>query len=100
MDKKKIINIIVVVAIIAALFFGLTILVGTPEERGVLTTGTGRPPVVEEIIGILQNLSTLTIDATIFEDPSYRTLDDFSVTITPQSQGKRNPFAEFRTTGI
>ena len=48
-----------------------------------------------EIVSILNQLKTVTIDPEFFQDPRFRRLVDFSVEIQPQPVGKENPFREF-----
>lgn len=47
----------------------------------------------KEFIGLIKNIKTIKLDTTIFDDPIYKSLIDFSVVIEiPQKRGRLNPF--------
>lgn len=99
MNRKRIQNIIIVVGVIVAAFFVYTIFTGDTTQGEVLVGSVAgdvrRPPVVEELIAILNKLSELEIAPVIFDDASYRTLEDYTVTVSSQPQGRANPFEDF-----
>lgn len=47
---------------------------------------------VREIVSILNQLKTITIDDAIFKDPAFISLTDFHREISPQPKGRPNPF--------
>lgn len=51
------------------------------------------PVASQSLLTTLSNLRTMRLDTTIFEDPLFRSLSDFGVTIPPEPVGRRNPFA-------
>lgn len=46
----------------------------------------------EDLINQLLELKSLRLDESIFSDPHFRSLTDFSVTIPPEPVGRSNPF--------
>lgn len=47
---------------------------------------------VRDIVLILNQLKTISIDDTIFRDPAFMALTDFHREISPQPKGRPNPF--------
>lgn len=47
----------------------------------------------KEILNLLADLRNISLDGTIFSDPVFRSLEDFSREIQPQPKGRQNPFA-------
>ena len=46
-----------------------------------------------QVLGLLNQIQSLKIDTSIFTDPGYNTLRDYSVAIPPVNVGRPNPFA-------
>lgn len=99
MEKKNIKNIITIVVVIVVIFFAYTFFVkGNKEPDALVSTSSATvagSPVVRELFKILDQLSELSLDTSIFEDPLYKSLEDYGVTIDPQPIGRSNPFKEF-----
>lgn len=53
----------------------------------ITTEGAGR-----DVVSLYQSLQSVTLDTTFLSTPSYRALTDFSVPLTDQAKGRRNPF--------
>lgn len=53
-----------------------------------------------DLINLLTQLRSLTLDETFFDNPTFRGLSDFSVEILPQPVGRQNPFAPFGLGGV
>lgn len=47
---------------------------------------------VRDIVSILNQLKTISIEDAVFKDPAFRTLTDFHRDISPQPKGRANPF--------
>ncbi|MBI5817001.1 MAG: hypothetical protein HZB09_01090 [Candidatus Yonathbacteria bacterium] len=47
---------------------------------------------VRDIVSILNQLKTISIDDGIFKDPAFMALTDFHREISPQPKGRSNPF--------
>lgn len=50
-----------------------------------------------EIILLLQKLDRITLDTSLFDEQTFQSLKDFSITLRPQSVGRPNPFAPIGT---
>jgi len=93
MNKKTIIIIGVVVLV---LIFGYLYMTGTstPKTSGNLIPGSDSfGGVGSAELSLLNQMKFFRIDATLFKDPAYLSLLDYSVTISPQGVGRPNPFA-------
>lgn len=95
--KKAII--LVVVVIIIAVFWN--IFSGKKANNASLTVieGDGSAlaltddSIVEDtFLGTLLNISTLSLNDSVFGDPRFSSLQDFTVTLIPQPLGRTNPF--------
>lgn len=58
----------------------------TPDGVDISTVGA-------DIAVLLAQINSLQIDAAIFQDPVYQSLNDFTNEVAPLPQGKKNPFA-------
>lgn len=107
--KKKlflIVGAIVVVIVIAAVIGGKNPV--TPSASPLVSMETGQSanaPVsssdaaqTNELVVLLKSVNTLSLDASIFNDPVYRALDtDALVLPDPAVRGRMNPFAAIGT---
>lgn len=59
---------------------------GLPIAGDGLTAGA-------DLLPMLLRLNSLHLDDTIFQDPVFLSLEDFTIEIPPQPQGRSNPFA-------
>ncbi|MDZ4284265.1 MAG: hypothetical protein U1A28_00375, partial [Patescibacteria group bacterium] len=68
-----------------------------------LASSESKDPVVAaqsaETLELLSNLKRLSFDEALFRDPRFRSLIDFSVELTPEPKGRRNPFLPFSDEG-
>ena len=46
-------------------------------------------------LSLLNQVQSLKIDTSIFQDPAYKTLVDYTVTIPQENVGRPNPFAPY-----
>ncbi len=87
------VTIIIVVAGIGYFYFyGGT----TPASSGLVQTSAGNTSgsdVGAQVLTLLNQIQSLKIDTSIFSDPGYLTLRDYSVAIPPVNVGRPNPFA-------
>ena len=86
----------VIVAIVAALWYGLSsnsgpeqILTNDIVETGSPTADTADRAVVESLL----TLRAITLSGTIFTDQAFTSLRDFGTPITSEPVGRSNPFA-------
>lgn len=84
-----IVGVVIVIAFIAYSYFF------TAKPASVLTTSevSGTPPVDQDLISLLAQLKAITLDDSIFNDPTFMSLQDFSQNLTPEPSGRINPFA-------
>ena len=47
----------------------------------------------ENVLSILNNVSSIHIDSNFFTTPAYQSLVDYSIVVPPQAVGRNNPFA-------
>lgn len=93
-SKKNIIIAIVIVSVLIGGYFYFS--GGTPSsDTGLLEINqTSEATVVAaRVLSLLNQIKSLNIDTSIFSDPAYQTLRDYSVVIPPQNVGRANPFA-------
>ena len=58
----------------------------------ILTSSDSNVTLSQNLLVTLQNLHTIKLDSSIFDDPSFQSLTDFGVSIPTQNVGRRNPF--------
>lgn len=82
--------VIVVVAVVAAWYF----LAGSGTPTPVLSTEalSQAPAGTENLVQSLLALRTVSLDGTIFSNPAFQTLQDFTTPITPEPVGRSDPF--------
>jgi hypothetical protein len=78
--------VIVIIAGLAYYFYSNS----TPTP---LVSASSDTVVDTQVISLLNQISTLQIDSSIFNDPGYKTLRDYSVAIPSDNVGRPNPFA-------
>ncbi len=93
-SKKGIIAGIIILVILALVYFYIS---GgyAPADNGSLSEA---PTAESEAVGVrtlslLNQIKSLHIDKAMFDDPAYRTLTDYSITIPEVPVGRANPFA-------
>jgi len=81
-------GVVIVMAAAAWYFLG-----GSPESDSVLSVEAPTvPPQAQKLIQSLAVLSSVTLDGSIFSNPSFQALVDFSTPITVEPVGRVNPF--------
>jgi hypothetical protein len=91
--KKNMVVIGVIVGALALLYYFYS-----SGSSSVLLTAEEEPsPVSQEILSTLNNLRTIRLDSSVFQDPLFLSLSDFGVTIPSAAAGRRNPFAPVGT---
>lgn len=91
MNKTSIISVIVVLVLVVGYFYFMG---GSPAiDVGLLERQSDGVNVGSKELSLLNEINSLKIDSTLFTDPAYRTLRDYSVAIPPQNVGRPNPFA-------
>lgn len=93
--QHKLVSVLAVLLVVAGVWYGLS---ASSAPAPILTTDGGTDGSVttssqdQDIVGTLLTLRAVTLKGTIFQDPAYRTLQDYSTTIVPEPVGKQNPF--------
>ena|SRR3569832_167732 len=93
--QHKLLAVLAVVLVMGGVWYGLS---ASSAPAPILTTDTAADGSTvtssedQDIVGTLLTLRAVTLKGTIFQDPAYRTLQDFSTTIVPEPVGKENPF--------
>jgi len=89
-------KLIVIVAVLLALVGGWYFLSGSPASAPSLTTtpvAGATSPADQNLVSTLLALRAVKLDGTIFSDPSFLSLKDFSTQIVPEPVGRPDPFA-------
>jgi hypothetical protein len=94
LKKYKILLIVSGVIAVGAIAFSQFSGSAVPTESLLVANPVADPNerVREELLRLLSELRTLDFDDTIFSDPRFRSLTDFSQEIRPQPVGRKNPF--------
>lgn len=90
-SKKSIYILLAVIAVSALGYFMFT--GNSTPDIGLLGTGETTPPIAAEIVSLLNQIESLHIDTSLFTNPAYQTLRDYSVPIPALNLGRPNPFA-------
>jgi hypothetical protein len=90
--KKNRMYIGIVLLLAAGFWVYMTYFTGSSGE---LLTSNASSPLSQDVLLTLSNLNTLKLDDSIFSDPVFTSLSDYSVAIPPEAAGRRNPFAPF-----
>lgn len=89
----------VIVVLCAMVFYAMS---SSTPPAPILTASapTGSPSLDssdQELVSTLLALRTVTLSGTIFQDPAFTSLMDFSTTIVPEPVGRANPFAPLQS---
>jgi len=92
--QHKLLFVIVVLVLVGTVWYGLS-QGGAPAP--LLTTETvtsvGSTGADKGLVGTLLSLRAVTLSGTIFNQPAFLRLQDFSTPIIPEPVGRQNPFA-------
>lgn len=98
-ENKVLTGIIVAVVLVVGGYFAY----GTGSSDELLTTtdaGTPTSQVSKELLSVLANLKSISLDTSIFTDPAFLSLSDFGTTIPLEPVGRDNPFAPLTQSGV
>lgn len=90
LKNKQVVGGVAVVLVLALSYYLWT---SSGSTSALLTSTEGSSPLSQEILTTLGQLHTIRLDSSVFSDPVFVSLNDFSETIPPQQAGRRNPFA-------
>lgn len=88
-DKKKIGSFILLLALLVVAYFGYRAFYGdnTASETEAATQAG------QEILAQLAQLQKIHLDGSLFSSAAYKSLEDFTVNVASQPEGRPNPFA-------
>lgn len=92
---KKYKNIIIIAVIIVIAAFAYNLFVGKTDDS-LLTSevkGTENSALETDLLSILIDLRSITLDDSIFSNQAFMSLRDFGQDIVPEPVGRENPFA-------
>lgn len=87
--QHKVIAGVGIVLILGAVWYGLSASSAPPP---ILQT-EAKNPAEQQLVATLLTLRAVTLSGTIFSDPVFMSLKDFSTTIQSEPAGRPNPFA-------
>lgn len=87
-------NIIIGAVVIVAVFVLYRFFMGGEQDAPLTATA----PVVQtgaqdDLLSLLLELKAISLSDELFTDPSFASLQDFTVRLSPEPIGRRNPFA-------
>ena len=98
--KSRIVKIIAIAVVILLLIVVVAVFFGGEDSSDSQTLAFKRTTFVDkslsgesiELLNMLKNLENIKLDPTLFQDPAFMSLVDFSRPLAPQPQGRNNPF--------
>lgn len=92
---KKYKTLLITVAIVSVAFVGYSIFLDRGSDGSVLTSQSAstRGGGDNELLLLLINLRSITLDDSLFRDPAFKDLVDFGQRLVPEPVGRQNPFA-------
>lgn len=84
--------------VIIVLALGYSFFSGDPLPEGLTSQAVGSVPQEGgDLIALLAELKSIDLDTSILQDPTFMTLQDFTVSLSPEPVGRSNPFAPLGT---
>lgn len=90
--------ILVCVLVIVAFFAYSYFFTGTSQPILSSSAPSANIAVDQNLITLLSTLNSIKLDPSIFSDPAFQSLQDFSQALVPQPVGRQNPFAPLGST--
>jgi hypothetical protein len=91
---KRYQNLIIIGLIIIAAFFAYSFFFAAKPEAALSSTApTASNSVDQDLITLLLQLRAIKLDNSIFTNPVFTSLQDFSQALVPEAVGRTNPFA-------
>jgi len=94
-SRNKIMIGIVLIVVIVFMWWMLSPSAPASTDQ-VLTSESSTNGSDSDIVATLLQLRSVTLSGTILSDPTFLSLQDFGVDITPEPVGRPNPFAPFQ----
>jgi hypothetical protein len=96
--KHKIISIVMTVLVVGIAWYFLSGSSSAPTAVLSSEASSQSPAGTDQLISSLLALRSVTLGGTIFSNPSFQVLQDFTTPIVPEPVGRPNPFAPLDTT--
>lgn len=91
---QKIKKPLIILAILLLGFVGYNTLIKKPTTENLTLTQVSSVASPEQsILPLLLKIKDISFDATIFNDPVFKSLEDYGLSITAEETGRGNPFA-------
>jgi hypothetical protein len=91
---KKYKNIILGAVLVVLAFFAYSYFFTGPSTPALSSSAPSQTATVDQdLISLLGTLKTIKLDDSLFADPAFKSLDDFSQALVPEAAGRTNPFA-------
>ena len=95
MMTKYLKTVIISLIVLLLIFVGFTYLRGKDGSDEVLESVESEEVIGRDIIAKLDQLNSLKLDESVFSDEVFLSFKDFTLTVSPESRGRSNPFAPF-----
>ena len=83
-------TIVILVAVLLVVYIGYGLVTSTPDASAVDPNADTSS---QDILSLVDRLSKISIDQSVFSSPTFTSLVDFSVGIINEDKGRPNPFA-------
>lgn len=92
---KKYKTLLIILAITIVVFIGYSLFFEAGNDGSVLTSKNTsfRGGGDNELLLLLVNLRSITLDESLFNDKAFKSLVDFGQQLVPEPTGRQNPFA-------
>lgn len=88
-------NVLIGITLACLLYLGYMYFGPTGEESSLVSsTGSADDVAVDrELLQLLSQIKQISLDASLFESPIFKSLEDYGQTIPSEAVGRSNPFA-------
>jgi hypothetical protein len=92
-NKKTIIIGIVLIVLLAGGWYFYKSGSSPASTSSLISSSDGSGSVGTDVLSVLNSVSSIRIDTSLFTSPAYQSLVDYSIQVPPQAIGRPNPFA-------
>jgi RsiW-degrading membrane proteinase PrsW (M82 family) len=96
-NKNTVIIGIILVVVLAGVWYFYSKGNSAPSTSQLVSSTSGTSAataaVGDNVLTMLNNVSSIHIDSNFFSTPAYQSLVDYSIVVPPQAVGRQNPFA-------
>lgn len=87
-------KLLIVAGVIIVLALGYSFFSGNDVPEGLTSQAVGSAPQEGgDLIALLAELKSIELDTSLLQNPTFLTLQDYSVSLSPEPIGRPNPFA-------